>query len=542
MPFGSGGSFDTLGLTSSRDPTRGDSDPERRWTLTNMSEATPDVLSPMCWSLWTPLCELAIRRAWYDFGILPRRMVSEPMDPTRLTVATFFGRQALNVDRMATLMGAVPGTSREEVERTFTGTSRSSNLTDESPRRRSPHITIKAPIVIATQRRRVTTLYADQLSWWQRDVLGEAVEDGRRLLAVARDRFAHAMYLHARSRLIGQGLMGAVVKLAESADCEPLVTDIYAAFGEVSEMSIADDLWSLSRGRLDWPTFMHRHGFHGSNEGNVTGVPWRVRPEPLRAMVSALAQRPEGENPQLRSQGALQRRRVAEEQLRAALAFPQRRLLTLLLRASATQIRSLERGKAAFIMAVDGVRRAARLLGDQLAADHSLADPSDAVFLTIDELLGKFPANAMELTAFRRARRDEYRQMRLPTMFVGMPLPLEAAQRDTTLNTLAGAPGSGGVVQGTARVITDLDRAGEIEEGEILVCRYTDPAWTAAMALAAGIVVDIGAPTSHGAIVARELGIPCVIGTGDGTKQIWSGDVIRVDGTSGTVVITARAQ
>jgi pyruvate,water dikinase len=75
----------------------------------------------------------------------------------------------------------------------------------------------------------------------------------------------------------------------------------------------------------------------------------------------------------------------------------------------------------------------------------------------------------------------------------------------------------------------------DLEPGEILVCHTTDPSWASLMSLAAGLVIDVGGPLSHGAIVARELGVPCVIGTRNGTRVIRTGDTVQVDGSTGVV-------
>jgi pyruvate,water dikinase len=104
---------------------------------------------------------------------------------------------------------------------------------------------------------------------------------------------------------------------------------------------------------------------------------------------------------------------------------------------------------------------------------------------------------------------------------------------------LAGIAASTGIVEGRARVLDDPDGQ-DIEEGEILVCRSTDPSWAVLFSLAAGLVIDIGSPLSHGAILARELGLPCVINTRHATTQIRTGDRIRVDGTNGTVTVLDR--
>jgi pyruvate,orthophosphate dikinase len=90
-------------------------------------------------------------------------------------------------------------------------------------------------------------------------------------------------------------------------------------------------------------------------------------------------------------------------------------------------------------------------------------------------------------------------------------------------------------------LMVEKGAADGIAPGEILVCRTTDPGWASVMMLASALVIDIGGPISHGAIVARELGIPCVIGTRDGTAQLRTGDRLRVDGARGEVTVLAPA-
>lgn len=100
-----------------------------------------------------------------------------------------------------------------------------------------------------------------------------------------------------------------------------------------------------------------------------------------------------------------------------------------------------------------------------------------------------------------------------------------------------GFPGAAGIVEGIARVITDIDHIHELQKGEILVTCATNIGWTIAFPKVAAIVTDIGAPLSHAAIVAREFGIPAVVGCGNATTVIKSGDRIRVDGASGGVTL-----
>ncbi|MBN1581185.1 MAG: phosphoenolpyruvate synthase, partial [Anaerolineae bacterium] len=103
---------------------------------------------------------------------------------------------------------------------------------------------------------------------------------------------------------------------------------------------------------------------------------------------------------------------------------------------------------------------------------------------------------------------------------------------------LKGAGASPGRVVGTARVLHGPEEFGQMQPGDILVAAITTPAWTPLFAMAAAIVTDVGGPFSHGSIVAREYGIPAVLGTGAATRRIHSGQTITVDGTAGEVILT----
>jgi pyruvate,water dikinase len=111
-----------------------------------------------------------------------------------------------------------------------------------------------------------------------------------------------------------------------------------------------------------------------------------------------------------------------------------------------------------------------------------------------------------------------------------------AADRDDA-DTLTGFAGSPGMAEGIARVVLDVERLGDLEAGDVLVAPVTSPSWTPVFGKIAAAVSDIGGIMSHAAIVSREYGLPAVVGTGNATARIKTGDRVRVDGNTGTVTI-----
>ena len=102
---------------------------------------------------------------------------------------------------------------------------------------------------------------------------------------------------------------------------------------------------------------------------------------------------------------------------------------------------------------------------------------------------------------------------------------------------LRGMPASVGVAQGPASVVRTLEEADKVQKGDILVCRTSSPSWTYLFSRVAAVVAESGSALSHSAIVAREYGIPCVVGTNNATSLIKDGMSITVDGSKGTVLL-----
>ena len=141
------------------------------------------------------------------------------------------------------------------------------------------------------------------------------------------------------------------------------------------------------------------------------------------------------------------------------------------------------------------------------------------------------------MRANREAYAVELRRRHIPRVLLS-----DGTEPETMIHTdapdgaLLGSPASVGVVSGRARVV--LDPAGAyLEPGEILVAPSTDPGWTPLFLTAAGLVMEMGGSMSHGAVVAREYGLPAVVGVPDATSRISTGQWVTVDGAAGTVVL-----
>ena len=177
------------------------------------------------------------------------------------------------------------------------------------------------------------------------------------------------------------------------------------------------------------------------------------------------------------------------------------------------------------------------ILGAELAARGRLADAADVFFLELRDL--EAALNGTDQKAVVAARRAEYdrelRRRHIPRVLLSDGTEPEAEHAAPAPDgALVGTPASAGTVTGTARVVLDPSDA-HLEPGEILVAPSTDPGWTPLFLTAGGLVMEMGGANSHGAVVAREYGIPAVVGLPDATSRLHTGQTVTVDGAAGTV-------
>ena len=201
------------------------------------------------------------------------------------------------------------------------------------------------------------------------------------------------------------------------------------------------------------------------------------------------------------------------------------------------------------------LRLALIAIGRKLADGGVLEDAEDVMYLRYNELrllmADQGALDAKELVSDRRDAREEAAERRPPS-WVGtatqtaLDFPYNAlwgfpekfhAGEPATSGEVRGLAASPGVVEGPARFVASLDEFDQVRDGEILVCRMTNPAWVVLFTKIIGLVTEAGGAVSHPAVVAREFGIPAVVGTTNAGERIKTGDRIRVNGSSGVVEI-----
>jgi pyruvate,water dikinase len=203
------------------------------------------------------------------------------------------------------------------------------------------------------------------------------------------------------------------------------------------------------------------------------------------------------------------------------------------------------------------LRLAAIAIGRKLVEAGVLDDPEDVVFLRYNEvrllLADQQALDARDLVSDRRDAHEEAFERRPPSWvgtateealafpynaLWGFPEKFHAGEPSTT-GEVRGLAASPGVVEGPARFVSSLDEFDQVNQGDILVCRMTNPAWVVLFTKISGLVTEAGGTVSHPAVVAREFGIPAVVGTTNAGERIKTGDRIRVNGSTGTVELLA---
>ncbi len=536
------------------------------WSNSNLGEAFPDVMTPATWSV---------------VELLMSRMVFPPSVPGYNGYGRIGGRFYVNVS-VSMALEALVGISPRRFISLLSPVVGSLPPAEEIPRPRLLRVKVMAnraralaglfrrmgadrkrmPLFLAGSPDRCGRLRAEigraidpvaLADIWPARVRPLLVESFD-MLAAATSRDMTLLTAPARLRsLIGE------------SDATLLLSGQQTGDAELASLGPATGLARLARGELDRGTFVREYGHRGAHEAELSAPRPGEDPAWPDSQLAALARATGTRNAAVtgRDADAL----LAEQEAARTAAWERleradprktaaaRRLVARW--ASVARNREAVRSELARALWVtrDWVRRAGELTGRG----------DDLFFLELEETsrLLNGDQTPLERVPARRASYETYQALPpYPTLIRGRFDPVRwaadpnrrtdyydehaqpaAAGETAPDETITGFPGAAGVAEGTARVLRTPSDGVQLGDGEILVTTVTNIGWTPLFPRAAAVVTDVGAPLSHAAIVARELGIPAVVGCGNATARISSGDWLRVDGAHGTVqVLQSRPQ
>jgi pyruvate,water dikinase len=517
------------------------------WSNGNLGEAFPDVMTPATWSF---------------VELLMTRMLFPPSLPGYRGYGRIGGRFYANVS-MSISLEALAGISPRRFAVLFGPILGKLPPIEEIPRPRLPRwtaIRLMVPAAVALLRRvraswkRMPQFLADAPGRCERlraeieettDVMVLASlwsEKVRPLLEEACDMLAAVVSAHGTTLLSGPRKLA---KLVGKADSALLLSGQQAGGTSLASLGPVTGLARLARGEIDRGTFTRQYGHRGPHEVELSIPRPAEDPAWIDSQLAAVGDTTRDADMLLAGQEAARAtawERLARQDPRKAAAA--RKLIARWRRVARDREAARSEVVRSAWVARTWVRRAGALTGQG----------DELFFLELPETVGLLrgdPAPLAKVPA-RRATYETYRSLPpYPALIRGRFDPVrwsadpnrrsdyydEHAQTRSPSDTITGFPGAAGVVEGTAHVLRTPEDAAQLGDGEILVTTVTNIGWTPVFPRAAAVVTDVGAPLSHAAIVARELGIPAVVGCGNATMRLHTGDRVRVDGSNGTVEV-----
>jgi pyruvate,water dikinase len=321
---------------------------------------------------------------------------------------------------------------------------------------------------------------------------------------------------------IAEGVERVVSRLVENPDAE-------RAFASADAPAALAWLRSAAAGEAgaEFARYLDRHGHRAVRELELRQKEWASDPAPLiTSLQSGLRAR-------------LQHGARHRSPARRASSTEEHPFIRRLLPFAHAAIRSREHTKSGLVAITTAYKHAYRVLGSRMAEEGRLAD-EDAVFFLTHQELGELLRGRRELAQIAVSRRqviDYQMPLHFPEVFSNRPEPLRLQPIEGKDGALAGKPVSRGAVTGRARVVETLEEAAQLQAGEILIAPITDVGWTPYFSLIAGLATDVGSAVSHGAVVAREYGLPAVVNLRVATSRFQTGDLVTLDGDRGTLTL-----
>lgn len=341
--------------------------------------------------------------------------------------------------------------------------------------------------------------------------------------------------------------------LAQLVRRDPALTEVFSSNDAACVLRAIQSDERFAAFRAEFDRYLDEWGFRCSEELMLTSPSFQEDPEPLidllRAYLGADAMSPRDA---LRAQAVA--REVDSSRIAAALSPARAAILEILLPRVHAAIRYRERARLKQALLYSRCRRIALAMGSELVRREMIADRDDVFFLTWQELVELAAGGAMLPGATRAAvetRKREHARLSAivpPDAFTlpeGEFFDAAAIERraspdlESTSGILVGTSACAGRVTGRATVLESVTQSGQLARGDVLVTKQTDPGWGPAFFLISGLVIERGGMLSHGAIIAREFGVPCVVGVKNAMRRIPSGATITVDGNEGAVHVAA---
>jgi pyruvate,water dikinase len=324
--------------------------------------------------------------------------------------------------------------------------------------------------------------------------------------------------------------------------------DAVAFLQHVEDEGFLDELPRLAGGREARDAirgWLDKYGMRCVGEIDVTRPRWSERPSTLVPLILANVKNFEpGAGKRRFERGRLEAWNKEQELLQRLRSLPNGERKAEEAKRMIDRVRTFvgyrEYPKYGIISRYFVYKQALLKEAERLVVAHVLGDKEDIFYLTLAELQDVVRKNQVDDQLIRQ-RKDAFRwylTLTPPRVLTSDGEVITGAYRRDNLPTgaLVGLPVSAGAVEGRARVILDMAQA-DLEPGDILVTAYTDPSWTPLFVAIKGLVTEVGGLMTHGAVIAREYGLPAVVGVEHATRRIRDGQRIRVHGTDGYIEI-----
>lgn len=548
-------------------------DEKHIYTRCNVSEALPGALCPLTHSVTGRGLEVGMQRLFIDFGIL------EKVDDNWYVMANFYGHMFMNLSTMSWTSLKAFGTNADDLALAVCGRL----IPELNEGFVKPPLLKRLPVLV----KYFKTLFSASKHRESLQKRFEALNFSRQRTALAQwqmiDKSMDELYSAHHSHLVSSTVAGMMMPLllgilskgkVATDEHHALVAGLLSGAENVESADIAEGAARIQHLLLKQPhlkerfikanakealsylrsgdsgeagkefaRYLTRHGHRSISEMDMRMKEWSCDPLPL---VETLQVAVRGLQTQANSR---QDKPVAEMDFYRQQNLVIRKLVDLA--RNGVQGRELSKSRLVAIKRI--FKQAYRELAQLMVAEKFLPDVDALYYLTHQELGeclrsgGKVAGTGCESwgerALLRRKAMDEQQQLQFPDVFVGKPKPLQidlsALPADKVVH---GKTVSRGFITGIAKVARVVGEARKLEAGDILIAPITDIAWTPYFSLIGGLATDIGSAVSHGAVVAREYGLPAIVKTDIGTQVFRDGDIVVLDANNGILRIASEAE